>query len=291
VFNTLTLTPHSNLITVIPSIDFGGAGPLLHFSHANGYPPQAYAPFIETLTPRFHVYTMPFRPLWPDNELDGFRDWDTFVEDIIRFFDERGETNVIGVGHSLGAVVTLAAALRRPELFRVLVLIDPVLFRRRMLWGMAAARRLGVLRRLHPLIGPALRRRRVFADAEEMFNRYRRAPVFKRIDDHGLRVYVDSMVKPRPEGQVELAFTPEWEAKIYEAGPLNVWPTLKHLRPPLLVIRGAESDTFFPQAAKKVRSILPNALIHDIEGAGHLVPLEKPREVGTAILAFLESVK
>lgn len=276
---------------MIPSIDFGGSGPLLHFAHANGYPPQAYAPFIETLTPRYHVYTMPFRPLWPDNELNGFRDWDTFVEDMIRFFDERGETNVIGVGHSLGAVVTLAAALRRPELFRALVLIDPVLFRQRRLLGMDIFRRLGLLQRVHPLIGPALRRRRIFADADEMFSRYRRAPVFKRLDDRGLRAYVDSMAKPRPDGQVELSFSPEWEAKIYEVGPLNLWPQLQALRRPSLFIRGSESDTFLPPAARKVKSALPEAAIQDIEGTGHLVPLEKPKEVGVIILSFLENLK
>ena len=29
--------------------DFGGAGPLLHFANANGYPPAAYTPLFEGL--------------------------------------------------------------------------------------------------------------------------------------------------------------------------------------------------------------------------------------------------
>jgi pimeloyl-ACP methyl ester carboxylesterase len=275
---------------MIPSVDFGGSGLLLHFAHANGYPPEAYRPLIETLTPHYHVYAMPFRPLWPDSTLNGLKDWTPFVDDLILFFRERGQTDVIGVGHSLGAVVSLAAALRQPDLFRALVVIDPVLFRRRRLWGMEVARRLGVLRRLHPLIGPTLRRRRMFAGADEMFSRYRRAPVFKHIDDHGLRAYINSMARPRPDGQVELSFSPEWEAKIYEVGPLNVWPALKNLRPPLLIIRGAKSDTFFPQTAKKVKQVLPGAIIHDIEGASHLVPLERPEETGRLIREFLDRI-
>ena len=41
---------------------------------------------------------------------------------------------MIGMGHSIGAIVTLRAALREPTLFRALVLIDPVLLpRKRML--------------------------------------------------------------------------------------------------------------------------------------------------------------
>ena len=37
-----------------------------------------------------------------------------------------GWRDVIGVGHSLGGVLTLYAAIRRPDLFRALVFIDPV---------------------------------------------------------------------------------------------------------------------------------------------------------------------
>nr|MBI2904123.1 hypothetical protein [Chloroflexota bacterium] len=43
---------------MIPFIDFGGQGLELHFAHANAYPPRAYTPLIETLTPRYHVTAM-----------------------------------------------------------------------------------------------------------------------------------------------------------------------------------------------------------------------------------------
>ncbi len=230
---------------------------------------------------------MPFRPLWPDNALNGFRDWNTFVEDMIRFFDERGDQGLIGVGHSLGAVVTLMASLRRPDLFRALVLIDPVIFRRRLQQAWRISQKLGLARRVHPLIAPTLRRRRVFENAEIMYARYRRAPVFSRIDDAGLRAYVDSMTRPRPDGQVELAYSPEWEVKIYETTHFDMWEEMKSLRTPLLVIRGGESDTFFPQALRRLLTYVPRVAVHEVQGAGHLAPLEKPDEVGKVIKEFL----
>jgi len=36
---------------------------------------------------------------------------------------------------------------------------------------------------------------------------------------------------------------------------------------------------------------LPGAVIHTVEGAGHLVPLEKPGEVGAVIHEFLGRVE
>jgi pimeloyl-ACP methyl ester carboxylesterase len=276
----------------IPFTDFGGNGPLLHFAHANGYPPRAYAPLIEHLTPRYHVIAALARPLWPGSRPNGFRDWTPLTEDLLRFLDEQQAEGTVGVGHSMGGVATLDAALRRPELFRALVLIDPVIFRIRLLWAWELVKNLGIGDRLHPLIPGALRRRRVFTSLEEMYARYRRAPVFSRIDDRGLRAYVEALARPRtaaaPNGEVELAYPPEWEAAIYRHGPLNLWERMPQLKLPLLVIYGAESDTFRAPAQRKMQHLIPHAQFHKVGAAGHLVPLEKPGEVADLIIRFLD---
>ena len=296
------------------AIDFGGSGPLLHFAHANGYPPRAYTPLLEALAAHFHVIAQPARPLWPNSDPNGLRDWSPFVDDLIAELSQRPEMPVVGAGHSLGAVTTLMAALRRPELFRALVLIDPVIFVRPFLWLWKVIRACGLGWRLHPLIPGALKRRRVFASTEEMFARYRRAPVFSRMDDAALRAYVESLAAPhsgerearrwaspnlgaspaqaslapapRPDGQVELSYSPEWEAAIYHSGPPDVWAELPRLRVPALLIYGAQSDTFTPRALADMRRVLPNVIYHRIEAAGHLVPLERPDEVAQVIQSF-----
>jgi pimeloyl-ACP methyl ester carboxylesterase len=272
---------------MIPFEDFGGAGPLLHFAHANGYPPRAYAPLLAALTPRYHVIGMPARPLWPDSRPDHLRDWTPMTKDLIEFLDGQQAHGIIGAGHSLGAVCTLDAALQRPELFRALVLIDPVIFRQRFLWAWEVVKGLGLGDRVHPLIPGALRRRRVFAGLDEMYARYRRAPIFSRLSNGGLRAYVESLARPREDGGVELNYPPEWEAAIYRHGPLNLWDRLAQWRKPLLIIYGAESDTFQEPARRKLQRLLPQAQFHRIAGAGHLVPLEKPEETGALIIEFL----
>jgi pimeloyl-ACP methyl ester carboxylesterase len=79
------------------------------------------------------------RALWPDSNPHDIKDWKPFSEDLLRFLSSHETAPVIGVGHSIGAIVTLRAALSAPDKFRALVLIDPVLFTpRRLIWNPSA---------------------------------------------------------------------------------------------------------------------------------------------------------
>jgi len=275
------------------TLDFGGSGPPLHLAHANGYPPAAYRPLAEALAARCRVTAMVSRPLWSGSRPGGLRSWQPLADDLGRYLDQRGARGWVGVGHSLGAVITLDVALRRPEFFSTVVLIDPVMLSpvRLAIWNLI--RRLGQAHRVHPYIPGALKRRRRFDSVEAMYLRFRRAPVFSRISDLGLRCLVESAARPipgEPGSPVELAYPPEWEVAIYKTGPLNLWPRLAALQPPLLVIRGAETDTFWPSAVAALRRRLPRAVIHNVPGAGHLVPFEQPEHVAGLIFDFLDGL-
>src|SRR5512146_796430 len=121
------------------SFDLSGAGQPLHFLHANGYPPQCYKPFLELLQTQYHVFGMLLRPLWPGSNPNEIQDWQPFSDDLLQFLASSAPTAplsptgmisadtqpapVIGVGHSIGAIVTLRAALRDPSKFRALILL------------------------------------------------------------------------------------------------------------------------------------------------------------------------
>jgi len=273
---------------MIPALELGSSGPPLLFAHANGYPPGAYRRLLRALAERYQVQAMLARPLWEGSRPEALETWAPLVEDVLQFVDERDTRGWIGVGHSLGAIVLTAAALRRPELFRALALIEPVFLRPAVLNVYAVFQRLGLAARVHPLVPGARRRRQVFESTEAMFERYRQARVFARLDDEGLRDYVRAVSRPRPDGTVELAYTPAWEARIYETGPLNLWGELQRLRPPMLAIRGAETDTFSRAGVRALRRRLPTAQVVEMPWVGHLVPLERPEEVAKTIVRFLD---
>jgi pimeloyl-ACP methyl ester carboxylesterase len=143
-------------------IDWGGSGPLAHFSHATGLCAGTYTPLAQRLNSHLRVLGMDDRghgmtkaPANPHK----LKNWDIFVKDLEPFFEHLGEP-VIAMGHSRGAAVSLLLAVKRPELIRALVLIDPTILPLSWMWWWYLAQKTG-LARLVPIVATAARRRSV----------------------------------------------------------------------------------------------------------------------------------
>jgi pimeloyl-ACP methyl ester carboxylesterase len=239
---------------------------------------------------------MHLRPLWDGSKPEEIQNWHPLSDDLLRFLataplSANSEiVPVIGVGHSIGAMVTLRAALRDPGKFRALVLIDPVLFVPGFMLRWHIIRLLGLGERLHPLIKGAKKRRRVFDDLDTVYRGYRTRDVFRYMSDENLRIFIDGMTQPKADGGYELAYSPEWEAQIYRTGmhDFDIWRDLPTLEVSTLFIRGAETDTFFEEAATLVKRKQPNARIETLEKSTHILPLERPQEVFEIIQSFLK---
>ncbi len=276
----------------IPSFDYGGEGAPLHFLHANGYPPECYAPLLDLLKTEYHVFGMKLRPLWEGTKPEDLDDWHPLSGDLLQFLTTGRLTPTIGVGHSIGAIVTLRAALRDPSKFRALILLDPVLFMPSFLVTWNLVRILGLGNKAHPKIKGALKRRRTFDNLELVFRGYRSREVFKYMSDESLRVYISGIAKHREGGGFELAYSPEWEARIYLTGlrDFDLWRELPNLQIPTLIIRGAESDTFLPKTGELVKRKNPKIQVKTLAESTHLLPLERPQEVFEMMREFAKNV-
>jgi pimeloyl-ACP methyl ester carboxylesterase len=277
-------------------LDWGGQGPVLHFAHANGFPPGTYSSFVALLPDRFHVLASEARPLW-GTESDSargaqrspaqFHHWRELGDDLASFLGEMGLRAIIGVGHSLGAVTTLYCAVADPGLFRALVLIDPVIVPPCVAPIVAVAKWLHVSNRACLPTG-ARRRRMDWPNREVLFRAYRAAPVFARWQEPFLRDYVVSGTVANPAGGVRLRYPREWEARIFETVPEDVWlaiPRLRHV--PLLVLRGERSATYRRDTMCLMRWLLPQGRFVEIAGADHFVPMSQPEATVAAIRGFL----
>jgi len=192
----------------------------------------------------------------------------------------------------MGATTTLRLALRQPDRFSVLALIDPVLFPPWIVLFWDMVYRLGLAERIHPLVKAARRRRRLFESREAMFASYRRKPVFAGMGDSELQAYIASATRSVPGHGVQLVYPPEWEARIYATGiraDRDLWRGLSRLKPPLLIIRGGNTTTFWESTGRLIQRKLHTAKIISIPGAAHLVPLEKPGEVAHELQNFLHA--
>ena len=215
--------------------------PLIHLAHANGFPPLTYRCFFKSFLKSYQGLAFPARPLWPGSPpAKDLRDWSLLADDLLLALGSLGPRGqkIIGVGHSLGAVLTLTAALKEPERFSRIVLIDPTMLPPPLLRKVWWMKKLGLEFR-SDLVAGALRRRRHWDSLEAALESFKSKPLFKSWDPAVIEDYAKSMTAPDPQGGVSLVYAPEWEAKIYQTIPTNVWKAAARLKVPSLVIRGA----------------------------------------------------
>lgn len=269
--------------------EWGGEGSPLVFAHANGFPPGTYRKLLVELTGRFRVSAFAARALWTKCQPSSIGSWRDLAQDLRRTMEERGLRRVVGVGHSLGGVLTIMAAAADPGLFSALALVDPVIFSRgqALFWGVFKS--LGFGHRL-PLIRGARRRRERFPSLDAARSAYAGKSVFSTWDPEVLDDYVRSGLQATGDGEVALRYRKAWEARIFELTPASVWSDVRRVKLPTLFIRGASSDTFLGAAARRIGRELERATVLELPETTHFLAMEKPERVAEMILDWHRKV-
>lgn len=267
-------------------LDSESSKPPLHLYHANGFPISVYLPMMIELTGDYRVIGLGLRG--QDAQTAGNTSWHQVAEDLIRFLDSKQLGPVLGVGHSVGGVTTMLAAIQRPDLFSRIILIDPVILPYKAIWALFIMRILGKKNRFFQA-ERARARRNSWTDRYELYEYLKSKSLFKQFDDTYLKSYVTYGFKPSDNGGVELLCPPEAEARIFENYPLDIWHRIPRLKVPVLIIRGENSDVLFEQTVARFCKKVPGASSHLIQGAGHLIPMEKPDELLTILKSFSNS--
>ena len=273
-------------------LDWGGSGPLLHLSHATGFCAGVYTPLAQRLSQSFTVLGMDDRghghtPAPADPR--RLYDWQVFADDLAAFWGHL-ERPVIAMGHSRGAVASLRAALQHPHLVRALVLVDPTILPYSWMWWWYLAKKTGLAGRV-PIAHRAARRRAVWPSREALAAAYAGKSAFATWEPGFLEGYLECGVRARPDGQVELACHPAWEARCFAVCSHQVWSWLSRLACPLLVIYGSGSDTFLPAAARRLARVAPGARLLPVAGASHFLPMEQPGLVARAVEEFMAGLE
>lgn len=270
-------------------LDWGGDRSPMHFLHANGFCAGTYSPFLKYLFADYHILASDVRghgySTFPQNK--RIRDWEVFAGDLKLIVDGVMLPPVIGMGHSLGAVTTYIAAAKHPHLFSCIILLDPVIHPRRILWQISLMRILG-LHANQPLAKGARRRRRAFKDKQSALKRFTTGHgIFKTWSKEFVEAYLECGLLVKDSETAILRCDPELEARIFESVPVNIWKYARKISCPVLVIRGEESDTFVPEAAERLKAVVSRLEVVTVSKAGHFVPMERPEECAAAISDFI----
>lgn len=276
-----------------PLYEYGGSGKtVIHLAHANGFPPQVYTEMLSSFLADYRVVTLPARPLWqPAPPPEAFTGWEMMADDLIAGIEAHGLAPVYGIGHSMGGTATLIAASKRPDLFKALVLLDPVLFPRSFTFWLLAAGPSWLPKPESPLVKKTLRRRRHWENQQEAFERFYGRSIFENWSETAVRDYIEGLTHASPSGGIELRYTPEWEARIYETAPRSTyqwWKWLKKLTVPTLALQGAKTDTFVAASVNLWQNTRPDLPIISLANQGHLFPISSPQLSAEHIMQYLK---
>ena len=244
--------------------------PLLHFAHANSYPAGTYRQFFAHLEADFDVRALDMHghdPAYPVT--DG---WPELADELIAQLEAYGQP-VILAGHSLGGILSMMVARRRPELVRCVVMLDsPVVAGwRALLWRVVKNWKWAD--RFTPAKASA-RRREFWPDSDAAYAHFHSKPMFAAWAPGVLADYLASGLAPHPEGRA-LRFTREVETAIYRALPHHLGSVLDGRFPVPIGFIGARDSVELRQAGLAATRALVGENFMQLEG-GHLFPMESP---------------
>lgn len=263
-------------------------GPATLFLHANGMCAGTYVPLYNHLTDRLRLVAgdLPGHGLSGPPAANPISSWHIFVSDLRQLITKHFEAPINVVGHSLGAVVAYITAARYPELIRRLVMIDPVILPRPMLWMFCLVRDLGLIGQFH-MVKAARRRKYFFDSRQDAAQRFLSGKgMFKTWDKSFIQAYLDSALD-FSETPGRLRCHPDTEAQIFASIPRDVWRYAPEVKCPVLLLRGQNSDTFYPGTAKRLSDKMKHCRLHTVPDTTHFLPMERPDLVASAILEHL----
>lgn len=246
------------------------------FAHANGFPSATYGKLFDALAPEYAVAHLPQHAHDPRFPVDD--NWLNLVDELIYHLRQQPEP-VWGVGHSLGGVLHLHAALRCPELYRGVVMLDSPVLTLVDQWMIRAAKRFGFIDRITPA-GRTLGRREAFADLDAARTYFAGKTLFRGFDPDCFEAYLQHGLQQDGE-QLRLSFDPATEISIYRSVPHTSPGRTQQLKVPLAVVRGQRSRVVMRHHAYSVKR-MPQGEYLSMPG-GHMFPLERPQDTAALL--------
>jgi pimeloyl-ACP methyl ester carboxylesterase len=269
-------------------IEFGpqAASPDIVFMHATGFNARTYRMLLAPLGERYRVLALDARghglSTLPAGTF-GYNSWRRHRDDLIGLLEKYCTQPVTLAGHSMGATVSLLVAGKRPDLVASLALIEPVILPATSYALVELPFGPLVQRMTAPIARGAAKRRARFDSREEALRAFTGRGVFKAFPPEVLADYVGDGLVEDPRGGVRLACAPKYEAATFAAHRHDPWGALRAVSCPLVLLRAEKGSTISAAAMHRLAALKPDARVATVEGASHMLPIERPDRARAAI--------
>lgn len=259
----------------------------LVFSHGNSFPAGTYRRLLEAWEAAgLRVRALP--QFGHDPRFPVRNNWRPLRDELIDFIEREVAGPVWLVGHSLGGLLSLMAACRRPDLARGLVMLDSPIISGWRAHSLVMLKRTGLIRRVSP--GRVSQsRRHEWPDLDAVREHFAAKPVFARWDPRVLDDYVASGFVEE-QGQITLRFRREVETRIYNTLADHLGPLVQRHPPacPVAFIAGTRSVEIRQGGTERARQLAGERFVW-FEGT-HLYPMERPDDTAAEVLRLLATM-
>ena len=268
----------------LPYLLYEGEGPPLILLHATGFQPWLWHPLARELAREYRIFAPYFCDHRQKDPEDGGLSWMILAEDIVRLCKILDLEKPFLAGHSMGATILMIANAHFGLPASGLVLIEPILLP-------SDLYRNPIGLQDHPLASKAVRRTNSWRDKEEAMAYLRSRALFRRWDEEMLELYIRHGMTEDEKG-LRLACSPRREAALFMGGMrYDPWPELPDVSCPVCILEGEKSERAAFIDLDRVQALLPDCRRTVVRDAGHLVPMERPREVTRLIGEFFGPLK
>lgn len=253
------------------------ARPTLLFAHATGFHGRIWDRIIEPLGD-YHSIAIEQRGHGRSEKLKVDR-WEMVGDDLADLIRALGLTDLIGIGHSMGAHAIVDAAATGA--FARMVLLDPTI---------TDPAAYGKPRpfQFEGGVHPAAKRRNAFASVEEMMERLANKSAFPLFDRQTFRDYCQHGLVKAANGGLQLACPPEIESSVYLSTTSNarIFDRIATIDAPTLIVRAKQ-----PQGERGIMDFTSSPtwpdLVHRFRNGReiyrpdltHFIPMQVPDEV------------
>ncbi|MBI4311941.1 MAG: alpha/beta hydrolase [Chloroflexi bacterium] len=194
------------------------------------------------------------------------------VEDLVSYLEIK---KLAIIGHSMGGATAILYAGRYPDRLSAAVIVDA---------GPAAEPPTPGIVRIGNELSTTPATFRSWDDAANFLRAQR-----PTASEESMRIRLRASLKQLPDGAVTWKYDLRGlqEARGNPAGRIDLWPYLRAIKCPTLIVRGARSDVFLPPMAQRMVATMASARLVEVSNAGHPVWDDNLAGFNREVKAFL----
>lgn len=263
----------------------------IHLLHGTGFSAMTLAAMASQLPSAYNIWLTDVPghggSTQPTKKMPNWQKMaDTVVHALYQQADVKNQGPLIGVGHSMGGVLTLLAANKYPDLFSRIILLDPVLFQTEMIIAQQLMRLTGTWKH-RSMVKAVSNRTHQWPDLNAMQENIADKAFYRNWHPQVISDYCQYSSEQFSNG-VQLSCSPAWEASIFGSYPKGLWQAVRKVQCPVDILMAKSTYFFIPSAVK--RAAKKNKRIQwQTFGDKHCFPMEQPTETANIIATLLNN--